>query len=157
MKQAEVTCDQREVVHAAVSAADETGEAACAIQLVDGRVVTGKTSSLLGASSAALLNALKAIADIDDEVHLISPEVIGPLQNLKTNHLGSRTPRIHLDETLIALSICAAGDPIARRALDGISSLKGAEAHSSVILSQVDETMFKKLGVNLTSEAVYSK
>ncbi len=157
MKQAEVTCEQREVVHAAVSKAEETGGAACAIQLVDGRIVTGKTSSLLGASSAALLNALKAIAEIDDETHLISPEVIGPLQSLKINHLGSRNPRIHLDETLIALSICAAGDPIARRALDGISALKGAEAHSSVLLSQVDETMFRKLGVNLTSEAVYNK
>lgn len=157
MKQAEVTCEQREVVHAAVTKAEETEAPACAIQLVDGRIVTGKTSSLLGASSAALLNALKAISDIDDEIHLISPEVIGPLQDLKINHLGSKNPRIHMDETLIALSICAASDPIAKQALEGLNALKGAEAHSSVILSAIDETMFKKLGINLTCEAVYSK
>lgn len=157
MKQAEVECSQREVVAAAVEKAEQTENAACAIQLVDGRIVTGKTSSLLGASSAALLNALKAIAGIDDEIHLISPDVIGPLQSLKTNHLGSKNPRIHMDETLIALSICAASDKVAKKALEGISMLKGAEAHSSVILSQVDENIFKKLGINLTCEAVYGK
>ena len=157
MKQAEVTCDQREVVRVAVDLANETEDAACAIQLVDGRIVEGKTTSLLGASSAALINALKAIAGIDDDVHLISPDVIEPLQSLKINHLGSKNPRIHIDETLIALSICAANDKKAKKALEGLSSLKGAEAHSSVILSQVDETMFKKLGINLTCEAVYNK
>ncbi len=157
MKQAEVTCDMREVVKAAVTKAEETNDAACAIQLVDGTMVTGRTSALLGASSAALLNALKAIANIDDEVHLISPEVIEPLQSLKTNHLGSKNPRIHMDETLIALSICAASDEVAKKALEGLSKLKGAEAHSSVILSQIDENIFKKLGMNLTCEAVYNK
>ncbi len=157
MKQAEVSCDQREVVKAALDRAEETEDAACAIQLVDGRIVSGKMSSLLGASSAALLNALKLIAGIDDEVHLISPDVIEPLQNLKINHLGSKNPRIHMDETLIALSICAANDDVAKKALEGLNALKGAEAHSSVILSQVDETIFKKLGINLTCEAVYNK
>jgi len=157
MKQAEVTCDMREVVKAAVTKAEETENAACAIQLIDGTIVTGKTSALLGASSAALLNALKAIANIDDEVHLISPEVIEPLQSLKTNHLGSKNPRIHMDETLIALSICAASDKVAKKALEGLHKLKGAEAHSSVILSQIDETIFKKLGMNLTCEAIYNK
>jgi len=157
MKQAEVTCAQREVVNAALSRAEETEDAACAIQLVDGRIVTGKTSSLLGASSAALLNALKLIAGIDDEIHLISPDVIEPLQSLKTNHLGSKNPRIHMDETLIALSICAANDAVAKKALEGLNALKGAEAHSTVILSHVDETIFKKLGINLTCEAVYNK
>lgn len=157
MKQAEVDCSQREVAAAAVKKAEQTESAACAIQLVDGRIVTGKTSSLLGSSSAALLNALKAIANIDDEIHLISPEVIAPLQSLKINHLGSKNPRIHMDETLIALSICAVSDKVAKKALEGISMLKGAEAHSSVILSQVDENIFKKLGINLTCEAVYEK
>ncbi len=157
MKQAEVTVSDREVVKKALLKAEQTDGAACAIQLVDGRIVTGKTSSLLGASSAALLNALKTVKGIDDEAHLISPEVIEPLQALKTKHLGSKNPRIHMDETLIALSICAASDEIAKKALEGLSALKGAEAHSTVILSQVDENVFKKLGINLTCEAVYSK
>lgn len=157
MKQAGVTAAEREVAARAVEKAEKTEAPACAIQLVDGRIVTGKTSSLLGASSAALLNALKAVAGIDDSVHLISPEVIEPVQDLKTKHLGSKNPRIHMDETLIALSICAASDKVARKALDGLGQLKGAEAHSSVILSEVDETMFKKLGINLTCEAVYDK
>ncbi len=157
MKQAEVSCEEREVVSAAVKKAEETENAACAIQLIDGRIVTGKTSSLLGASSAALLNALKVIAGIDDVVHLISPDVIEPLQSLKTNHFGSKNPRLHTDETLIALSICAANDEVAKKALEGLSELKGAEAHSSVLLSQVDENTFKKLGINLTCEAVYNK
>ncbi len=157
MKQAEVTASDREVALKAAEKAEKTGNPACAIQLTDGRIVTGKTSSLLGASSAALLNALKTIAGIDDSVHLISPEVIEPVQNLKTNHLGSKNPRIHMDETLIALSICAASDEVAKKALEGLGQLKGAEAHSSVILSEVDEIMFKKLGINLTSEAIYDK
>jgi len=97
------------------------------------------------------------MAGIDDSVHLISPEVIEPVQNLKTNHLGSKNPRIHIDETLIALSICAASDQVAKKALECVGQLKGAEAHSSVILSEVDENMFKKLGINLTSEPVYNK
>ncbi len=157
MKQAEVTANDREVALAANQKAEATGKPACAIQLTDGKIVTGKTSSLLGASSAALLNALKAIADIDDEAHLISPEVIEPVQDLKTNHLGSKNPRIHMDETLIALSICAASDKVAKKVLDGLGQLKGAEAHSTVILSEVDEIMFKKLGINLTCDAVYNK
>lgn len=157
MKQAEVDCSQREVVNVAVKRAKETGDDSCAIQLTDGRIVTGRTTPLLGATSAALLNALKAITGIDDEVHLISPEVLEPLQNLKLNHFGSKNPRLHTDETLIALSICAANDAVAKKALDGLSEIKGTEAHSSVLLSQVDENIFKKLGINLTCEAVYNK
>ncbi len=157
MKQAELSVTERLSVGAALKRAEETKTAVCAIELPSGKIVTGKTSSLLGASSAALLNALKEIAGIDDEVHLISPQVIEPLQNLKINHLGAKNPRIHMDETLIALSICAAGDPLAKKALDVISELKGSQAHSTVILSQVDENMFKKLGINLTCEATYNK
>ncbi len=157
MKQAEVSCTDRAVVAAAQKRAEETGNAACAIQLTDGRIVTGKTSALLGASSAALLNALKEIAGLADEIHLISPEVIEPLQGLKTNHFGSKNPRLHMDETLIALSICAASDPVARAALDALSELKHCEAHSSVLLSPVDENVFKKLGMNLTCEPIYNK
>ena len=157
MKQAGVSPEQREVVRSALLKAEKTDAPACAIELSDGRIVTGKTSSLLGASSAAILNALKAISNIGDEVHLISPEVIEPLQNLKVNHMGSTNPRIHIDETLIALSICAVSDPVAKKALEGLNALKGAEAHSSVILSSIDETMFKKLGIHLTCEPVYGK
>lgn len=157
MKQAEVTCDMRKVASAAKTKAEETKGDACAIQLTDGRIVTGKTSALLGASSAALLNALKEVTGINDEIHLISPDVIEPLQGLKLNHFGSKNPRLHTDETLIALSICAANDSMAKKALAGLSALKGAEAHSSVILSQVDENVFKKLGINLTCEPVYNK
>ncbi len=157
MKQAGVSCNMRSVTDAAIKKAEQTHNPACAIQLVDGQIITGKTSPLLGASSAALLNALKKIAGIDDEAHLISPEVIEPLQELKIKHLGNKNPRLHMDETLIALSICAASDPVAKKALDGLSSLKHAEAHSTVILSQVDENMFKKLGMNLTCNAVYDK
>ena len=157
MKQAGVKCTQREVVHSALAKAEQSGGPSCAIQLADGRIVTGATSALMGASSAALLNALKAITGIDDAVHLMSPDVIEPLQNLKTNHFGSKNPRLHMDETLIALSICAANDAVAKKALEGLNDLKGAEAHSTVILSQVDENVFKKLGMNLTCEAVYNK
>ncbi len=155
MKQAEVDCHQRAVVDAALEKSKQTCHTACAIQLPDGRMVTGRTSDLLGASSAALLNALKAITGIADDIHLISPEVIEPLQNLKTNHFGSKNPRLHMDETLIALSICAASDAVAKKALEGLSALRGAQAHSTVLLSQVDERVFKKLGMHLTCEAVY--
>jgi len=157
MKQAGVSLSDRKVAAIAIERAESSGKEACAIQLVDGRCVTGITSPLLGASSAALLNALKVITGIDDEIHLMSPDVIEPLQNLKTNHFGSKNPRLHMDETLIALSICASGDKVAKKALEGISELKGAEAHSTVMLSSVDENIFKKLGINLTCEAVYKK
>ena len=114
-----------------------------------------KGSSLLGASSALLLNALKTLAGIDDDVHLISPTIIEPIQKLKTEHLGNRNPRLHTDEILIALSICAATDARAARAMAALAELAGCEVHSSVILSQVDSDVFKKLGVNLTCEPVY--
>ncbi len=157
MKQAEVTPEDRKVVQAAKDKAEATGYPACAIELPNGKIVTGKTSALLGASSAALLNALKEVRGLSEEIHVISPDVIEPLQGLKTKHFGSKNPRLHTDETLIALSICAANDSIAKDMLDGLSALKGSEAHSTVLLSQVDENVFKKLGIHLTSEAVYHK
>ena len=157
MKQAEVTPEDRKVVQRAKDKAEETGLPACSIELPNGKIVSGKTSALLGASSAALLNALKAVRGLSEEIHVISPDVIEPLQGLKIKHFGSKNPRLHTDETLIALSICAANDPIAKDMLDGLSALKGSEAHSTVLLSQVDENVFKKLGINLTSEAVYHK
>ena len=155
MKQAGVTIDDRAVVSAANIKAETTGEPAAAIQLPDGRVLTGRTSTLLGASSALLLNALKALAGIPDEVQLISPTAIGPIQDLKTNYLGNRNPRLHTDETLIALSICAASDDTAKAAVEQLKNLKDSEVHSSVILSQIDMNTFRKLGVNLTCEPHY--
>ena len=155
MKQAGVTLEDRPVVSAAKVKAESTGEPAAAIELADGRIITGKTSALLGASSAMLLNALKALAGIDDEVQLISPTTIGPIQELKTNHLGNRNPRLHTDEILIALSISATTNPDAKKAMDQLHNLKGTEVHTSVILSQVDINVFRKLGVNLTSEPEY--
>lgn len=155
MKQAEITIADRPVVTAANVKAEMTGEPAAAIEFPDGRIITGKTSTLLGASSAMLLNALKAMAGIEDSVQLISPDTIGPIQTLKVNHLGNKNPRLHTDEVLIALSICASTDEQAKRAIDQLQNLKGSEVHSSVILSQVDVNTFRKLGINLTCEPTY--
>ena len=155
MKQAGITTADRPVVEAALEKAKETGAPAAAIQLNDGRIVTGKTSALLGASAAMLLNALKALGNISDDMLLISPVVIEPVQDLKTSYLGNRNPRLHTDEVLVALSICAATNPVAAFALEKLRLLRGCEMHSSVILSQVDENTLKKLGVNLTCEPQY--
>ena len=152
MKQACISPEMRTVVGEALKKADATGSPACAIQLADGRIVTGKTTPLMGASSSAVLNALKTVTGIADDIQLISPEVLEPLQGLKTNYFGSKNPRLHIDETLLALSICAGQDDIAKTALGGLSELAGAEGHSSVILSPVDEKVFKNLGVNMTCE-----
>ena len=155
MKKAGVSAEERLVVAPAMAKAEKTGLPAAAMELPDGRIVTGKTSSLLGASAALLLNALKALADIPDELHLIAPEVIGPIQHLKVDHLGNRNPRLHTDEVLIALSISAATDPKAEKAMEQLNKLRGCEVHSSVILSAVDEKTFKRLGVNLTCQAQF--
>ena len=155
MKQAKTSIADRPVVAAANIKAETEGEPAAAIELADGRVITGKTSSLLGASSALILNSLKALAGIDDNIKLISPEAIEPIQDLKINHLGNKNPRLHTDEVLIALSICASTDEYAKRAIDQLQNLKGLDVHSSVILSQVDVNIFRRLGVNLTCEPSY--
>lgn len=155
MNQANCQPEDRPVIAESLKLAEETGMPAAAIQLPDGSIVTGKTSSLLGASSAALLNALKKLGNINHEIHLISPIIIEPIQELKTKHLGNHNPRLHTDEILIALSISAATNPVAEHALKQLSKLKGCEAHSSVMLSQVDENTFRKLGVNLTCEPNY--
>ena len=155
MKKAGVSAEDRAVVAPALAKAEETGKPAVAMELPDGSIITGKTSDLLGASSAVLLNALKRLANIDDDLHLISPTVINPIQHLKVDHLGNRNPRLHTDEVLIALSICAATNPLAELAMEQLSKLRGCEVHSSVILSAVDEKIFKRLGVNLTCEPRY--
>ncbi len=155
MSQANIQASDRPVIAAANEKAEETGAPAVAIELPDGRIVTGKTSSLLGASSAMLMNALKELGNIDDDLELISPKIIEPIQDLKVCHLGNHNPRLHTDEVLIALSICAATDPRAEVAMQQLEKLEGCEVHSSVILSQVDKNVFQKLGVNLTCEPVY--
>lgn len=155
MKQAEITIDDRPVISAAKVKAEATGEPAAAIELPDGRIITGKTSELLGASSAMLLNALKALAGIDDEVQLIAPKIIEPIQELKVSHLRNKNPRLHTDEVLIALSICAVTDDRAKQAIEQLQNLRNSEVHSSVILSQVDMNVFRKLGINLTCEPNY--
>ena len=155
MKKIGVTVADRKVVDAALAREEETGGPAAAIELPDGRIVTGKTSDLLGASSALLLNALKVLGGMPDELHLISPVALDPIQHLKVDHLGNRNPRLHTDETLIALSISAATNPTAELAMEQLSKLRGCDVHSSVILSPVDEKTFKRLGVNLTCEPKY--
>ena len=155
MNQAGVTTADRKVVAAALEKEQGTGGPAAAMELPDGTIITGKTSNLLGASSALLLNALKYFGGIDDELLLMSPEVIEPIQNLKVQHLGNLNPRLHTDETLIALAICANTSEKAKCAMEQISKLKGCEVHSTVILSAVDERTFKRLGVNLTCEPKY--
>ena len=155
MNMLNVGIKDRPVVDAALAVAEKTGSPAAAIELPDGRIVTGKTSPLLGASSAVLLNALKVLAGIEDSVHLISPSVIEPISQLKVKHMGNHNPRLHMDEILIALSISATTDPNAASAMEKISSLKCCEAHSTVMLSHVDKTVFNKLGLNLTCEPQY--
>ena len=150
MNNAGLSVDDRKCYVEATALAEKTGAPACAVELPNGEIVTGKTSELLGCSSAMLLNVLKKLAGIDDSVLLISPEVIKPIQELKINHLGNKNPRLHTDETLIALSISAVNDEKAKLALNQLSLLKNCEMHSSVVLSHVDENVLKKLGVRLT-------
>ena len=174
-----LSSDDRPVVAKALEKAEKTGGPAVAIELPDGTIITGKTSSLLGASSACLMNALKYLAGIDKKLLLIAPGIndilpileqvvkagkkllliapgiIEPIQHLKVEHLGNHNPRLHTDELLIALSICAVTNPLVELAIDQLDKLRGCEAHSTVILSRVDENLFSKLGVNITYEPRY--
>ncbi len=150
-----LTPEMRPCVLPARKKAEETGAPAVAIELSDGRIVTGKTSGLMGACCAALLNSLKTLAGIKDSVKLISPMVLAPIQHLKVEHLGNSNPRLHTDEVLIALSMSAVTNPTAELAMEALSGLRGSQAHSTVILSAVDENVFKKLGVDVTYEPAY--
>ena len=155
MKQAKITPNDRPVVPVANTLSTETEAPVAALELPDGTIVTGKTGDLLGASSAVLLNAVKVLGGIDDSIHLISPYYIEPIQALKTNYLGNKNPRLHTDEVLIALSMCAVTDPNAELALEQLSKLAGCQLHTTVILSAVDINTFKRLGIQFTNEAVY--
>ena len=155
MNRAKISVDDRPVVGAALAKAADTDGPSAAIELPDGTLVTGRTSELLGSCSAAILNALKALAGIEDGIHLISPSVIEPICRLKTGTLGSHNPRLHVNEILIALSISAATDPNAAAAYAKLPDLRGCETHSTVIVSSVDADTMRKLGLNLTCEPVY--
>lgn len=155
MAKVEVTPEARRVVPAARSLAEETKQPASAIELKDGTLIRGKTSELLGCSSAMLLNALKYLAGIDDDVKLLSPQSIEPIQTLKTKHLGSKNPRLHTDEVLIALSVSAAHSQNARSALAHLAELAQCDVHTTSILGSVDETIFRNLKVRVTSDPVY--
>ncbi|MBQ7407349.1 MAG: DUF1846 domain-containing protein [Clostridia bacterium] len=154
----QLACDivsDRPCVAAALKKAELTDQPAVAISLCDGAVITGKTSSLLGASAAALLNALKHLAGIDDATDILPHHVLAPIQRIKTENLGNRNPRLHTDEILIALAVSAADSPLSAAALAELPKLRDSEVHSTVILSQVDTNTFRKLGMNLTSEPRY--
>lgn len=152
MSQTDVTIADRAVVNVAMELENKIGAPTAAIELSDGTIITGKTGALLGASSAALLNAIKYLAGIPHEELILSPESIAPIQKLKTLYLGSRNPRLHTDEVLIALCATAANNEIANLALEQLPKLKGCQVHSSVILSSVDTKTFRKLECDLTCE-----
>ena len=134
---------------------EETGEPAMALELPNGEMVTGKTSDLFGPTAALLINAIKKLAHIDKETKLIEPEYVQPIQGLKINHLGSRNPRLHSNEILIALAITAANNADAARAMEELGNLKGSEAHSTIILTDEDKNVLRKLGINVTFDPYY--
>ncbi|QQM66698.1 DUF1846 domain-containing protein [Actinomyces weissii] len=148
--------EDRPVVTPTRRLAEATQQPAASIELPDGTIVQGKTSALLGACSAMLLNALKTLAGIDHQVELLAKSSIEPIQTLKTQHLGSRNPRLHTDEVLIALAVSAATDDNARLALEQLEALRGCDVHTSTILGSVDEGIFRSLGVQVTNEPVYA-
>lgn len=156
MTQAGITVEDRRVVRSAIERSRATGgQPAVAIELPDGRLITGKTSELLGASAAALLNAVKAISGTEKVIKLIDPCVIEPIQELKTKILGNRNPRLHSDEVLIALTMSAITSSYAKRAVENLSLLKGCEAHATIVLSPVDQETYRKLGLHLSCEPQY--
>ncbi len=152
MSRAGLTVNDRPVVAASLERAKETGNAAMAIELPDGKVTTGKTGTFMGPAAGALVNALKALAGINPGIDLISPIILEPIRKLKTDHFGSENPLLHSDEVLYALSICAATNPTAALAMQQLKKLRGCEAHSSVMLSRADISVYRRLGINLTME-----
>ena len=155
MQQAGVTPDICPAVAACLKKAEETAAPAGAMVLPDGRVVTGKNSSLLGPSAALLLNAIKALAGIDKELDLLPSSIIAPISDMKISHLGHRNPRLHSDEVLIALSISAVTNPLAERVLKKLDDLRGCDAHFSVIISEEDEKLYKRLGIHVSCQPRY--
>jgi uncharacterized protein (UPF0371 family) len=156
MKNNGINIDDRKCVKACKDKAAKEGSPACAIELNDGKVLTGKTSNLLGPVSAMILNALKYLAGISDNVTLLPKGIIEPVCALKTRDLGGHNPRLHLDEILVTLSISAVTNPLAELALAQLPKLRGSQSHSSVILNEVDASTLRKLGIELTSEPIYA-
>lgn len=154
MKQAGIDKNYREVVPRAIEKAEATGAPATAIELAEG-IVTGKTSKLMGSSAAAVLNALKMLGGIEDSYLLLPPEILEPVQKLKIENFGNRNPRLHADEILLALAIAATTDPVAACAMEQLPKLRGCEAHTTVIVSDVDRVVYRKLGINLTCSPTY--
>ncbi|MDY3824231.1 DUF1846 domain-containing protein [Streptococcus sp.] len=158
-----ITPLNRQVTVVARQKAEETGQAALAMELPNGQIVTGKTSELFGPSAAVIVNGIKALAGIDKDTHLIQPDYVKPIQDLKVDHLGNRNPRLHSSELLIALAITAMTDNNAKKAMEELGNLKGSEVHSSVSLPEEDKNVFRKLGINVTvdpnrqSETLYKK
>ncbi|MEG1846932.1 MAG: DUF1846 domain-containing protein [Lachnospiraceae bacterium] len=157
MKQSKLTPEDRKVTVATVERAASLGKPTAAIELADGMIITSKTTEFLGASAALLLNALKYLGGINHDTHLIAPSTIEPIQTLKVKYLGGKNPRLHTDEALLALSICATNDENAQKALMQLPQLAGCQVHTSVMLSDVDIKIFKKLGLQFTSEPVFEK
>ena len=155
MKNADINPAERKVIPAVRERAQTVNVPVSGIELEDGTLITGRTSELLGASSAAILNAIKTMAGLDDSILLISPDILKPIQELKIRDLGFGNTKLHVDEMLIALSISAQTDPAAKAALDQLPKLKGCEMHSSVILSSVDDSILRRLGLNITCEPAY--
>lgn len=152
MRKLQITLADRPVVNKAIEKEKLTETPSAALELPDGRIVTGKTGKMLGASAAAIINALKLLGEVDDSIDLISSSLIEPIQKLKIEHMGSANPRLHVDEILICLAVCAATNPMAKHAMEQLPKLRGADFHSSVILSHIDVKTLKKLGVYVTSE-----
>ena len=155
MKQNKLQTTDRPVIAPALKKAEETGAPAAAIELDDGTIITGKTTNLLGACSAMLLNALKSLANIDKDMDILSAEVIEPIQKLKVESFGSANPRLHTDEILIALAMSAVINPAAKSAMEQLPNLRDTDAHATVILSETDTRILKKLGIRVTTEPVY--
>lgn len=157
MNQAGVDSNFSPARKAALLKEEATGAPAGALVLPDGRVVTGKTSNLLGAASSLLMNALKGVADVDEDLFVISDEVIEPICRLKTGTLHANNPRLHSDETLLALSVSSATDPMAKKLIDNADKLRGCDAFFSVIISETDERLYRTLGINVCCEPKYEK
>ena len=157
MNQAGVDASYSPARSAALLKEEATGAPAGAMVLPDGRVVTGKTSDLLGAASSLLMNALKGVAGVDEDLFVLSDEVIEPICNLKTGTLHSQNPRLHSDETLLALSVSSATDPVAKQLVDAADQLRGCDAFFSVILGPADEKLYRTLGINVCCEPKYEQ
>ena len=156
-KQANITTAYRKVTVAAKDHKKETGHTSAAIELEDGTIICGHSSELLGCSAALILNVTKHLAGIDHELKLIPQSMIEPIQHTKINYLGGHNPRLHTDEVLVALSVLSENDDNCKKALEQLPKLRGCQAHCTVMLSDVDQKIFKKLGVDITCEPVLKK